>query len=217
MVRHAVCSAKRVLWLLPLVIGIGAPGFSQKVVIDYASGEILCPEYLGGSRAVAVRIDNLNDILYSYEVKVESSRLRNQGADDFSHLPSQFTPDTTKGAAHKSRPPSCSTKLTTALAKFNAIKAEFDKYTDLNPAKVGNKYVSIKLGRTITAWEKFFGAGSTQLLPVCDPLSTISNQTARLSPTMISPTGVNCRSSSPSCSTGRRLSPGHTRWTALRP
>ena len=158
MVRHAVCSAKRVLWLLPLVIGIGAPGFSQKVVIDYASGEILCPEYLGGSRAVAVRIDNLNDILYSYEVKVESSRLRNQGADDFSHLPSQFTPDTTKGAARKSRPPSCSTKLTTALAKFNAIKAEFDKYTDLNPAKVGNKYVSIKLGRTITAWEKFFGA-----------------------------------------------------------
>ena len=66
--------------------------------------------------------------------------LRNQGADDFSHLPSQFTPDTTKGAAHKSRPPSCSTKLTTALAKFNAIKAP--KYTDLNPAKVGNKYVS---------------------------------------------------------------------------
>ena len=152
MVRHAICAAKCALWLLLLVIGIAAPGFSQKVIIDYSSGEIFCPEYLGGSRAVAVRINNVNDILYTYEVKVESSELSSQGADDFSSVASRFTPQNIKS---RGDPPICLLKLTQAVADFNAIKAEFDKYADLTPTKVGNKYVSIKLRRTKTAWKKF--------------------------------------------------------------
>ena len=164
MARHAVCAAKCALWLLLLVIGIAAPGFSQKVIIDYASGEILCPEYLGGSRAVAVRIDNVNDILYSYEVKVESSQLRNQGADNFSSVPSRLTLAET--TVLRNITPSCLRKLTQALADFNAIKAEFDEYADLTPTKVGNKYVSIKLRRTETAWEEFLDLQSSAIKKV---------------------------------------------------
>ena len=151
MASHTVCAAKRAVRLLPLFIGIGAPGFSQKVIIDYASGEIHCPEYVGRSRAVAVRIDNINDILYSYEVKVESSQLKDQGADDFSSLPLPAT-----GSISKHLRDICSQQLPDALDAFNEIKAEFDTYADLTPAKVGDKYVSIKLDQTKTAWGEFF-------------------------------------------------------------
>ena len=158
MVSHTVCAAKRAVWLLPLVIGIGAPGFSQKVIIDYLTGEIRCPEHLGRSRAVEVRIGNVNDILYSYEVKVESSQITDQSADDFSSLPSRFTPKTLKA---RGDPPPCLKKLTDALFLFNEIKNKFDTYADLTPAKVDDKYESIQLNQTKDAWKNFLASHGT--------------------------------------------------------
>ena len=160
MVSHSICRTKRAVWLLPLVIGIGAPGFSQKVIIDYASGEILCPEYLGRSRAVEVRIDNVNDILYSYEVKVESSQLTDQLADDFSLLP---LPSPSRSIKNFLRQNNCSNDLNDALFHFKDIKDEFDKHPHLTPAKVGNKYVSIKLDSTKTVWEEFVSTQGTAI------------------------------------------------------
>ena len=156
MASRISCAAKRAVWLLTLIIGIGPPVFSQKVIIDYASGEISCPEYVGGSRAVPVRIDNVNDILYSYEVKVESSQLKDQGADDFSRL-------STSAAKRAAPPPQCVIDLNSALSSFNAIKTKFDTYADLTPAKVGDKYVSITLSRTKTAWKGFFDSQGTAI------------------------------------------------------
>ena len=168
MVSHTVCAAKRAVWLLPLVIGIGSPGFSQKVIIDYLTGEIRCPEHLGRSRAVEVRIGNVNDILYSYEVKVESSQITDQSADDFSFLPSpqdSFDPYT--------RSTDCTKDLSTALSRFNAIKMEFDTHPHLTPTKVGNKYVSIKLGQTKDAWKKFFDSKKTEITAVRDTVKKL--------------------------------------------
>ena len=173
MVSHAVCAAKRAVWLLPLVIGIGAPGFSQKVIIDYASGEILCPEYLGRSRAVEVRIDNVNDILYNYEVKVESSQLADQLADDFSLLPLPSSSEKFQALKTKNN---CSQDLKAALSDFNVIKDAFDTCADLTPAKVGDKYVSIKLRRTKVAWGKFYDSQKTKIKKVKETVEEIRSK-----------------------------------------
>ena len=174
MVIYIVCAAKRAVCLLPLVIGIGALGFSQKVIIDYSSEEILCPEYLGRSRAVEVKVNKVNDILYSYEVKVESSQLTDQLADDFSLLPDPAQLHET-GYQISFRSIACTEDLNRALTRFNEIKDAFDRQPHLTPAKVGDKYVSIKLKQTKDAWGVFFKSQKKEIDKVQQVVDTVKS------------------------------------------